>query len=157
MPAFLGLPERLDVEDGLWALRPAFPKLDFDDPVALVPGPLGNTLLILEREGKIFAFDNDPNTDKKRRVLDLSKVTQGEVDSGLLGLVFHPEFGVPGSPNARYAYVHYAYSPDPVKGKWPDYNKVTRSRLVRFTVDPKTFVFDRDSELLLIDQEDQNI
>lgn len=157
MPAFLGLPERLEVEDGPWALRQTFSKLDFDDPVALLPAPLSNTLLVLEREGKIMAFDNDPKTQSKRCVLDLSKVTQGEVDSGLLGLVFHPEFGTPGSPNRGYAYVHYAYASDPVKGRWPDYNKVTRSRLVRFTVDPKTLVFDRASELMLIDQEDQNI
>lgn len=157
MQPFLGLPERLELEDGQWALRAAFPKLTFDDPVALMPAPLSSTLLILEREGKIFAFENEPNSTAKRCVLDLSKVTQGEVDSGLLGLVFHPQFGVPGSPNARYAYVHYAYAPDPVKGRWPDYNKVTRSRLVRFNVDPNTLMFDRGSELLLIDQEDQNI
>jgi glucose/arabinose dehydrogenase len=157
MPPFLGLPERLELEVDGWKLQKAFPKLDFDDPVALIQGPLSNTLLVLEREGRIYAFENKADVETKRRVLDLYDVTQGEVDSGLLGLVFHPEFGVEGSPNRGYAYVHYAYAPKPVKGKWPKYTMPTRSRLARFSVDPKTFVFERPSELLLIDQEDQSI
>jgi glucose/arabinose dehydrogenase len=157
MPPFLGLPERLEVVDGKWTLKVAFPNLEFDDPVALVQAPLGGPLFVCEREGQIFVFDDDSTVTKKRRALDLSKVTQGEVDSGLLGLVFHPEFGVPGSPNRAYAYVHYAYSPNPIQGKWPPYFTTTRSRLSRFNVEAKTGVFDRKSELILIDQEDENI
>ncbi|HWO08137.1 MAG TPA: PQQ-dependent sugar dehydrogenase, partial [Polyangiaceae bacterium] len=157
MQPFLGLPERLQLEVGEWAIKPAFKNITFDDPVGLVPVPFSNTLLVLEREGEIIAFENVADTKKRRRVLNLLAVTQGEVDSGLLGLVFHPQFGLEGSPNNRYAYVHYAYSPNPIKGRWPPYSKPTRSRLSRFTVDPKTFVFDVKSELVLIDQEDQSI
>jgi glucose/arabinose dehydrogenase len=157
MPPFLGLPERLALEVGDWALKPAFPNITFDDPVGLVQGPFSNTMLVLEREGEIIAFQNQADTTKRRRVLNMLTVTQGEVDSGLLGLVFHPEFGIEGSPNRTYAYVHYAYTPNPVRGKWPPYDKPTRSRLSRFNVDPKTFLFDPKSELVLIDQEDESI
>ena len=157
MPPFLGLPGQLQLEVGEWALKPAFPNITFDDPVGLIQGPFSNTLLVLEREGEIIAFENKADTPKRRRVLNLLKVTQGEVDSGLLGLVFHPQFGIEGSPNRTYTYVHYAYSPNPIKGKWPPFTKPTRSRLSRFSVDPKTFLFDTSSELVLIDQEDENI
>jgi glucose/arabinose dehydrogenase len=157
MPPFLGLPERLEVVDGKWALKVAFPNIEFDDPVAIVQPPLGGMFFVCEREGQIFAFEDDSAVASKRRVLDLSKVTQGEIDSGLLGLVFHPQFGVPGSPNAAYAYIHYAYAQKPIKGRWPPYDMPTRSRLSRFNVDAKTGVFDKKTELVLIDQQDDNI
>jgi glucose/arabinose dehydrogenase len=157
MPAFLGLPAQLELEVGKWAVTPAFAHLTFDDPVALIQAPRSNTLFVLEREGRIYAFDNDDKQAVKRPALDLSKVTQGELDSGLLGLVFHPDFGKPGSPNQRFAYIHYAYTPKPIRGRWPPDSKPTRSRLARFEVDPASGVFDRASELLLIDQEDESI
>ncbi len=157
MPAFLGLPPQLELEVGNWALTPAFAHLTFDDPVALVQAPRTNTLFVLEREGRIYSFDNDDRQAVKRPALDLSRVTQGELDSGLLGLVFHPDFGKPGSPNQRFAYIHYAYTPKPVRRAWPPGNTPTRSRLARFNVDPATTVFDPKSELLLIDQEDESI
>jgi glucose/arabinose dehydrogenase len=157
MPKFLGLPAQLELDAGSWALKPVFAHLTFDDPVLLVQAPLTNTFFILEREGRIFAFDNDEKVSTKTLALNLWDVTQGELDSGLLGLVFHPEFGKAGSPNRNYAYVHYAYTPDPVHGQWPPRDKLTRSRLSRFNVDLKTWAFDPASELVLIDQEDESV
>jgi glucose/arabinose dehydrogenase len=157
MPPFLGLPERLELVADNWSLEPTFTRLSFDDPVALLQAPLSNTFFVLEREGKILAFENDTSVAAKRVVLDLSTVTQGELDSGLLGLAFHPDFGNARSPNRSYAFIHYAYTPDPVRGRRPPNGKATRSRLARFSVDLKTWLFDPASELVLIDQEDEDI
>ena len=46
-----------------------------------------------------------------------------------MGFVFHPEFGLVGSPNRGYVYVYYRYkSPSGSNGEWG------YSRLTRFTV-----------------------
>jgi glucose/arabinose dehydrogenase len=157
MPPYLGLPPRLELVADRWALKPVFANLAFDDPVALVQAPRTNMIFVAEREGRVMAFDNDPQAKQKLKVLNLSDVTQGEQDSGLLGLVFHPEFGDASSPNRGYAYVHYAYTTQPVHGKRPPDNKPTMSRLSRFTVDLGSFQFDVKSELVLIDQADENV
>src|SRR5690606_15310293 len=89
--------------------------------------------------------------------LDLSARNQGENDSGLLGVAFHPEFGQSESDNRSYLYVHYAHSEAPIVGRAPPSNTRTRSRLSRFSVDLETLVADPGSELVLIDQNDDNV
>jgi len=76
----------------------------------------------------------------------------------LLGIAFHPEFGVAGSPNRGYVFIHYSYSPS------PNYNPGARSdsvpsynRLARFTVPDSSLVADRNSELVLINQYDRHL
>jgi hypothetical protein len=103
---YLGLPETLEYETGKWSTEPAFPNLTFDDPIGMEQAPGTNTLYVVEREGRIYAFDNDARTEAKVLALDLSDVTQGEGDSGLLGIAFHPAFGLSGSPSLRSLRVH---------------------------------------------------
>lgn len=156
--AVLSLPSTLEVAPPGWIAVEAFPELTFDDPVAIAepPGAAG-TIFVAEREGRLYAFENDPAVREKRLVLDLSQINQGNNDSGLLGFAFHPEFGQADSPNRAFVYLHYAYTDDPWIDAIPPSTKVTMSRLVRFTVDPITLVFDPSSELILIDQLDENI
>jgi len=150
LPATLGLAAS-------WRLVEAFAGISFDDPVALVEAPGTGFLFVSEREGRLYAFERRDDVREKRLVLDLSGQNQGENDSGLLGIAFHPEFGQAASENRGYFYVHYAYRPSPIVGSTPPVNTRTRSRLSRFTLNLDTLVADPASELVLIDQNDESI
>ncbi|HTV19359.1 MAG TPA: PQQ-dependent sugar dehydrogenase [Polyangiaceae bacterium] len=149
LPASLTLPAR-------YRLAPAFPALSFSDPVALLEAPGTGRLVVAERDGRLYAFDHRADVASKQLVLDLSAHVQGDYDSGLLGVAFHPEFGREGSPHRGYIYVHYAFSEAPIRGGEPPSATVTRSRLARFTLDAN-LVADPASELVLIDQTDQSL
>jgi len=155
--AELSLPTSLELASPGWIAEEAFPGLTFDDPVSIVEANGTNHLFVTERQGRIYAFENDPATTEKRLVLDLSGRTQGEHDCGLLGLAFHPEFGQTGSPNSKYLYLHYAYNATPIVGQAPAPDTPTVSRLSRFTLDAATLVADLASEVVLIDQADQSV
>lgn len=155
--AALSFPENLELAAPGWIPEEAFPALTFDDPVSLAEGNGTGHLFVTEREGRVYAFENDPAATEKRLVLDLSGRNQGESDGGLLGLVFHPEFGQVGSPNATYVYLHYAFSTAPIVGEVPPEWTPTTSRLSRFSVDSTTLVIDPESELVLIDQTDESV
>ncbi len=150
------LPARLELASS-WRLVEAFPGIGFDDPVALVEAPGTGFLFVSEREGKLYAFENREAVSEKRLVLDLSGQNQGENDSGLLGVAFHPEFGQPASDSRSYLYVHYAFRESPIVGRPPPVNTRTRSRLSRFSLNLDTLVADPASELVLIDQDDDSI
>lgn len=150
------LPARLELASS-WRLVEAFPGIGFDDPVALVEAPGTGFLFVSEREGKLYAFENREAVSEKRLVLDLSGQNQGENDSGLLGIAFHPEFGQPASDSRTYLYVHYAFRESPIIGRPPPVNTRTRSRLSRFSLNLDTLVADPASELVLIDQDDDSV
>jgi uncharacterized repeat protein (TIGR03806 family) len=155
--AFLNFPATAQVAPQGWVAVDAFPGLGFNDPVSFTAVPGTDHIYVSEREGRIYAFANDPNTTEKTLALDLSAVTQGGGDSGLLGLAFHPEFGHAGSPNRQYVYLHYAYSLHPITGARPPDQTPTMSRLSRFSVDLDTLNIDPSSELVLIDQYDEHL
>jgi uncharacterized repeat protein (TIGR03806 family) len=155
--ATLSLPASLEVSPRGWTTEVAFPALTFDDPVGLSEAPGTGHLFVLEREGRIYAFENDPAATEKRLVLDLSARTQGNGDSGLLGLAFHPEFGEPGLAGAGYVYVHYAFRTGRIIPTTPASDTSTVSRLARFTIDLATLTVDPMSELVLIDQADDSV
>jgi uncharacterized repeat protein (TIGR03806 family) len=83
-------------------------------------------------------------------------VSQGRQDLGLVGLAFHPQFGRRDTPNGRFLYLHYPYTPNPQPSPVPS-NHPTVSRLSRFTVNLDTLMVDPASELVLIAQGDDNI
>ena len=89
-----------------WSYADAFPALSFNDPTFIVPLPGTNRLLVGTQQGLIHSFVDSATAATKDLFLDLSAVTQGTVGSGLLGIAFHPEFGVAGSPNRGYVYLH---------------------------------------------------
>ncbi len=100
---YLGLPSSSPVTTpDHWITVPAFPNLTFDDPIAMTPDPRGERLYVVEREGRVVSFLNDRNATESTVVLDLRHQTQGNSDSGMLSIAFHPQFGVPGSPNRGY-------------------------------------------------------
>lgn len=126
---FLRLPASSSVMSG-WSTAPVAPHLTFDTPVFVAEAPGTGRLFVIEREGRIFSVDVHAPDTEKRLVLDLSHVTQGHGDLGMLGLAFHPDFGRAGSPHAGSIFVHYAHSdhpqPDPI-----DVSAPSRWRLVR--------------------------
>ena len=82
----------------------AFPNLDFDTPLNfnIVPGQ--SKIVLGQRDGKVFWFQDDESTTQKNLLVDLSTEAGGtdEVggeiwDGGFLGLAIHPNFGTPGN------------------------------------------------------------
>jgi len=150
----LGLPDDPAAVGQKWTAVPAWPRLTFSTATQLVDAPSAGVFFVSEREGRIFAVTRDGSS--KHLVLDLSHVTQGHQDSGLLGVALHPSFGDAASPSGGYLYVHYAFAeppmPPPVALSTP-----TESRLSRFSVDRATLTADPASELVLIAQRDENV
>ncbi|MES2476564.1 MAG: Ig-like domain-containing protein [Verrucomicrobiota bacterium] len=138
-----------------WTTVVAFPNLAFQNPLGLLP--LGETgkLVVWEREGRVWSFDNDAATATKTLVLDLSNQCQGWDDQGLLGLAVHPDFAT-----NHHVYLWYnRVNPGTVIGSptvRPPNNTTTRQRLARFTYNPATGLLDAASEYVIIDQTDHN-
>jgi uncharacterized repeat protein (TIGR03806 family) len=61
-----------------------FPKLTFSMPTEIVAVPGTNYLAVADREGKIFAFSNDPNVAAADLMIDLGET--------VFAIAFHPRF-----------------------------------------------------------------
>lgn len=85
---YLGFPELASISTLGWGTAEAFPGLSFDLPLHMEEAPGTGYLFIGEREGKMYAFANDPDVTEKTLVLDLSAHVQGQNDSGCLGSPF---------------------------------------------------------------------
>jgi uncharacterized repeat protein (TIGR03806 family) len=155
LAAALAFPDVLELAAPGWIPVLAFPALPtFNYPTVLEPVPGTDRLFVVELNGRIYAIDNDRAATEKRLVLDITDRCQGN-DMGVLGMAFHPEFNQPNSPNRGYIYLHYPYSEAPIDTV-PHPTIPTISRLSRFTVDLETLQIDAASELVLIDQYDEN-
>jgi glucose/arabinose dehydrogenase len=89
-------------------LKEAFPNLTFDSPVEFTSAPDGtNRNFVIEQEGKIRVFPNNPQVKSSQVFLDISKKIVSGGEQGLLGLAFHPDFKKNG-----YFYVNYTYHDD---------------------------------------------
>ena len=86
-----------------WKLVNAFSNLTFDRPVELThAGDGSNRLFVVEQQGRIRVFDNNPDVRSAAVYLDIKHKVSSEGEMGLLGLAFHPEF----SRNGLF-YVYY--------------------------------------------------
>ncbi len=144
------LPENAPVVAGTWSVRVAFPNLTFVNAMGMLPVPGTNTLVVWEREGRVYAFDNHPASSVKTLILDIASKVQGWDDSGLLGLAFHPGFA-----QNRHVFLYYTYvPPGTVKGSMharpPVYTPI-RNRLSRFTMNANG-TLNAASETIFIDQ-----
>ncbi len=136
-----------------WSTENAFPNLTFIDPLWLTPIPGSTNLLLVGKNGQIWRFPNSAATTQAQvvKVLERVSTTQSSEDQGFYSLVFHPQFGQSGSPNANYTYVCYNYKPalagaDENHSYW---------RVSRFTWVPASGTLDPASELVLISQYDR--
>ena len=87
---------------------PAFPNVKVNDTLVIVPNPANNRMYVASREGEIRSFVNDQTVGSSDVFLDLRDRVAAVWDGGFLGMIFHPEFGVPGSPYRNYFYVYYS-------------------------------------------------
>ncbi|HEX4122396.1 MAG TPA: PQQ-dependent sugar dehydrogenase [Verrucomicrobiae bacterium] len=151
------MPDSVPLFSGKWSAVPAFPHLLFTNALGLAPIPGTRRLVVWEREGRVYSFDNNPEATDKKLVLDISSQCQGWDDSGLLNLVFHPGFAT-----NHYMYVYYTWViPGTVMGsptrRPPTFKKgAYHDRLSRFTLDASGVAVP-GSELILVDQPGNNI
>ena len=82
----------------------AFPDRRFDSPVFLTFSPDStNRLFVVQQDGLIKVFANDPAGTRVDTFLDLrAKITPPSGEEGLLGMAFHPYFASNG-----FFYVNY--------------------------------------------------
>jgi uncharacterized repeat protein (TIGR03806 family) len=78
----------------IFGVEPAFPKLQFARPVDLTHARDGsNRLFVVEQDGRICVFANDPTANDTKIFLDLRDVVRrAHNEEGMLGLAFHPKF-----------------------------------------------------------------
>jgi len=119
-----------------YELQNAFPSLSFTNPIDLQhAGDGSNRLFVVEQEGIISVFVNDPATPSRSKFLNIRKrVDDYGFEEGLLGLAFHPDH-----ENNGYFYVDYTAC---------DPNRIVISRF-EVTDDPN--VADPASELVLLE------
>jgi len=84
--------------------KPAFPNLTFNSPLTFNMHPTQNIIILGQRDGKIYWFNNQDQTTDKNLMLDLSNEVGVVWDGGFLGLALHPDFGTAGS---NYFYTYY--------------------------------------------------
>ena len=74
----------------------AFPNLSFEDPVGIYnSGDNTNRIFVIEQEGRIKVFENNPNVENSISFLDIRSIVDqdgGYTEEGLLGLAFHPDY-----------------------------------------------------------------
>jgi uncharacterized repeat protein (TIGR03806 family) len=103
-------------------------------PAALVWPKTKGAPFALERMGQIVRIEN--NTRKE--ILDFSDAVHMAGEGGALSIALHPQFG-DGTGAKPYVYVWYNATGD-------------KQRLSRFTFNAGTQIFDRGSELVMLDQ-----
>jgi glucose/arabinose dehydrogenase len=135
---------------GEWTVKETYQGININLPTHLLPYPGTNKLLCVAKEGRIFLFEDDPAAGTTETFLDWRANTFTGSDCGMNWLVFHPEFGQPGSPNRGFVYITYKWAPasggDGNQAYW---------RLSRFTVPDGTQAADPGSEQILIQQYDR--
>lgn len=148
------LPPQAPVLSGNWSAVLAFPNLTFLNPVGLTPLPGTSKLVVWEREGRVYSFENQSTVSAKTLLIDVSAQCQGWDDSGLLGLAFHPNFAV-----NRHVYLWYNWRAT-VAGnantRPPVFQPGGRNRLSRFTLDANGVALP-NSEFVIIDQEEESV
>tara|TARA_B100000029_G_scaffold498106_1_gene566507 strand:+ start:270 stop:1571 length:1302 start_codon:yes stop_codon:yes gene_type:complete len=84
----------------------AFPNLSFQDPVGIYhSGDNTNRIFVLEQEGRIKVFNNNPSVTNAATFLDIRSIVDqdgGYTEEGLLGLAFHPDYDENG-----YFFINY--------------------------------------------------
>ena len=126
----------------------------FNLPIYMTSHPLSNAMVLIEKPGVIRMFPNRRNVSNSEVVtlLDLSAKVFTVSDCGMTGIAFHPEFGQAGSTNRGFVYITYKWRPNPDGGANADYSFW---RLSRFNVPDGQMAIDPSSELVLVQQFDQ--
>ncbi len=119
----------------------AFPNLpDFTFPVDLQnAGDCSDRIFIVEKEGIIKVFENRADVSELKIFLDITdRVFIEDIEMGLLGLVFHPEYN-----NNGYFYVNYTAG---------DPRRTVVSRFQVSSSNPDSADSDSEHEIISYDQ-----
>jgi uncharacterized repeat protein (TIGR03806 family) len=102
-------PERPTPASGVVSQR-VFPSLSFTEPLAMAQRPNDpSRWFIAEKTGRLMSFQNTPGVSSAEIALDLSNIVDTEVEGGLLGFAFAPDFSTSGD-----VYIYYtAPTPTP--------------------------------------------
>jgi glucose/arabinose dehydrogenase len=96
-------PEILGQTQITYSVDLAFPKLVFNQPVAIVsPGDGTNRLFVIEQAGVIRVFENSQTVAASNVFLNITNQVLSGGEQGLLGLAFHPNYA-----NNGYFYIDY--------------------------------------------------
>ena len=134
-----------------WKVENAFPNVNFVDPVDMREYPGQNKMVIAGKNGQVWTFQNTPNVSSRTLFLDIRNRVRSEGDCGILGIIFHPQFGQSGSANRGYFYVYYRYTQQ--KGRS---DQLAYVRLSRFRVPDGQSTADPNSEYVMIQQYDRH-
>jgi len=102
-----------------------FPRLKFNEPLAMTWVPGSSQLLVVERRGKLFTFENSPAVEKADLLLDTGKSTYG--------VALHPDFQKNG-----FVYVTYVVQEGDPLPKGSRVSRFTVGKERPFRCDPKT-------------------
>ncbi|HSN84642.1 MAG TPA: PQQ-dependent sugar dehydrogenase, partial [Polyangiales bacterium] len=94
-----------------WQVTQAFTGLtNLGDTLVISSNPSNDRIYVGSRDGFVRSFPNDPNVTEAEvePFIDLTDRAWAVWDGGFLGLIFHPEFGQPGSEFRNYFYVYYS-------------------------------------------------
>src|SRR5690606_28697470 len=110
-----------------------YENITFDQPLYFTSAyDDSNKVFIVERTGKIYVMDNQPNVTTKEVFVDLSnKISTNGNEMGLLGVPYHPDFKQNG-----YYYVNYTTREETV--------------ISRFKADLKSYETDLNSETIFM-------
>src|SRR6185369_4876384 len=110
--------------------------------MSIASHPSTPNLYIVGRKGQIKSIDPALKTDTGKVFLDISQGLFTGQDSGLMNMVFHPQYGQAGSPNRNYIYVYYV----------SDVTSAGTARLSRFTATEGQNTVDKSTEKILISE-----
>ncbi|WP_321826982.1 PQQ-dependent sugar dehydrogenase [Maribacter dokdonensis] len=132
----------------------AYQNLTFNSPINFTTVPSQSRIIVGQRDGKVYWFDDDENTIDKNLLLDLSDEVGVVWDGGFLGLSIHPSFGASGS---NYFYIYYTTKSSDTTLNSPLGFSCGLERfhgnylhLERFEVDPLNMSFISDSRLTMV-------
>ena len=84
--------------------------------LAMAAEPRGERLFVAEQSGTIYTFlPTEDGLKEKTFFMNMTQQVWAGQDSGVLGLAFHPEYNLQGSPNSAYFYVFYTTERDAVQ------------------------------------------
>ncbi len=126
------------------SLPRAFVSLSFSEPVALLQAPGDSSRwFVVEKAGRVRVFANNAATTSTTLFLDITSriTTAGELEAGLLGMAFDPNFGT-GAGKNQYVYLFYSGAPN------SGYR--LRSKVSRFQANAATTSVDVATEVSLL-------
>ncbi len=131
-------PERL-VDDELVTSEPVFSRLRFTDGMQMLQPPNNSSIwLVVERIGRVLAFDNNENVSTTSLFLDIIDRVNNSVNGGMQSMAFHPNYPADGR-------IFVSYTADSGNSALP-----IAYRLSSFTSSDSGITFDPASEKIIL-------